>query len=107
MLLLARDEAGEGMSDLELRDELMTLLLAGYETTATALAWAFYWIHRQPEIYKKLLQELEDLGDNPDPMTIIKLPYLNAVCCETLRIYPVILIVSPREAKSPITIMGQ
>ncbi len=107
MLLLAKDETGEGMSDIELRDELMTLLLAGYETTATSLAWAFYWIHRQPEIYRKLLQELETIGNDPDPMKIIKLPYLNAVCCETLRIYPVVLIVSPREAKSPIAIMGQ
>nr|WP_293098134.1 cytochrome P450 [Okeania sp. SIO2F4] len=107
MLLLAKDETGEGMSDIELRDELMTLLLAGYETTATSLAWAFYWIHRQPEIYRKLLQELETLGNDPYPMKIIKLPYLNAVCCETLRIYPVVLIVSPREAKSPIAIMGQ
>ncbi|NET24669.1 cytochrome P450 [Okeania sp. SIO1I7] len=107
MLLLARDEAGEAMSDGELHDELITLLLAGHETTATALAWAFYWIHRQPEIYNKLLSELEDLGDHPDPMAVIKLPYLNAVCCETLRIYPVAIITSARITKSPITIMGQ
>ncbi|NEP04337.1 MAG: cytochrome P450 [Okeania sp. SIO2G4] len=107
MLLLARDEAGEPMSDRELRDELMTLLFAGHETTATALAWAFYWIHRQPEIYNKLLSELEDLGDNPDPMAVIKLPYLNAVCSETLRIYPVAITAFSRIAKSPITIMGQ
>ena len=107
MLLLARDEAGEAMSDRELHDELITLLLAGHETTATALAWAFYWIHHQPEIYNKLLSELDDLGDNPDPMAVIKLPYLNAVCCETLRIYPVAIITSARIARSPITIMGQ
>ncbi|NES67179.1 MAG: cytochrome P450 [Okeania sp. SIO2D1] len=107
MLLLARDEAGEPMSDKELRDELMTLLFAGHETTATALAWAFYWIHRQPEIYNKLLSELEDLGDNPDPMAVMKLPYLNAVCSETLRIYPVAIIAFSRIAKLPITIMGQ
>ncbi|MDY7004063.1 MAG: cytochrome P450 [Cyanobacteriota bacterium] len=107
MLLLARDEVGEAMSDRELHDELITLLLAGHETTATALAWAFYWIHRQPEIYNKLLSELDDLGDNPDPMAVIKLPYLNAVCCETLRIYPVAIITSARITRSPITIMGQ
>lgn len=107
MLLLARDEAGEPMSDRELRDELMTLLFAGHETTATALAWAFYWIHSQPEVYRKLSQELATLGDNPDPMAIIKLPYLNALCCETLRIYPVAMITFARIAKSPITIMGQ
>ncbi|NEQ39841.1 MAG: cytochrome P450 [Okeania sp. SIO3I5] len=107
MLLLARDEEGQPMSDRELRDELMTLLFAGHETTATVLAWAFYWIHCQPEIYNQLLQELADFGDNPDPMAIMKLPYLNAVCCETLRIYPVAIITFPRIAKLPITIMGQ
>lgn len=107
MLLLARDEAGEPMSDRELRDELMTLLFAGHETTSTALALAFYSIHRQPEIYNKLLSELEDLGNNPDPMAVMKLPYLNAVCSETLRIYPVPMIAFSRIAKSPITIMGQ
>lgn len=107
MLLLARDETGEGMSDKELRDELMTLLLVGHETTATALAWAFYWMHHQPEIYNKLLQELEDIGDNPDSMAIMKLPYLNAVCCETLRIYPVAMIAFIRILKSPRKIMGQ
>lgn len=45
LLLSARDEAGELMTDQELRDELLTLLIAGQETTATALAWALYWIH--------------------------------------------------------------
>ena len=107
MLLLARDEEGEGMSDIELRDELMTLLIAGYETTATALAWVFYWTHHQPEVYNKLLQELETSGDDLNPMTVINLPYMNAVCSETLRIYPLAIFTSPREAKSPITIMGK
>ena len=107
MLLLARDEEGEGMSDIELRDELMTLLIAGHETTATSLSWAFYWIHHQPEIYQKLSRELETFGDDLNPMTVINLPYMNAVCSETLRIYPVGIIVSPRKTKLPITIMGQ
>lgn len=107
MLLLARDQEGQPMSDLELRDELMTLLFAGHETTATALAWAFYWIHHQPEIYNKLLQELEDFGDNPDPIAIIKLPYLNAVCCESLRIYPVGMLTFLRIPKLPITMIGK
>ncbi len=107
MLLLARDEEGEGMSDIELRDELMTLLIAGHETTATSLSWAFYWIHHQPEIYQKLSRELETFGDDLNPMTVINLSYMNAVCSETLRIYPVGIIVSPRKTKLLITIMGQ
>ena len=107
LLMSAKDEAGEGMTDVELRDELMTLLAAGHETTASALTWALYWIHRLPEVREKLLQELDRLGDNPDPSTIARLPYLNAVCSETLRIYPVALITFPRRVKLPLEIMGQ
>ncbi|UBF23939.1 cytochrome P450 [Kovacikia minuta CCNUW1] len=89
LMLAARDEAGEPMTDQELRDEMMTLLFAGHETTATALAWALYWLHWLPEVGAKVLQELAELGPNPDPVAISRLPYLNAVCQETLRIYPV------------------
>ncbi|MGD1873448.1 MAG: cytochrome P450 [Mastigocoleus sp.] len=101
LLMNARDEQGEGMSDEELRDELMTLLIAGHETTATALAWAFYWIHKYPEVKKKLLQEFDSLGNNPDSMSIFKLPYLNAVCSETLRIYPVGMLTLARVSQMP------
>lgn len=106
LLMAARDEAGEAMTDEELRDELMTLLLAGHETTATAIAWALYWIHKLPSVREKLLQELDSLGDNPDPGAIFKLPYLNAVCSETLRIYPVGMLTFPRVPKVPVTLGG-
>lgn len=106
LLIAARDEFGQPMTDEELHDELMTLLVAGHETTATALAWAFYWIHKLPSVREKLLQELDSLGDNPDPTTIFKLPYLNAVCCETLRIYPVAMLTFPRQVKTPISLCG-
>ncbi|MEH2296290.1 cytochrome P450 [Nostoc sp.] len=106
LLMAARDEAGQPMTDEELRDELMTLLIAGHETTATALAWAFYWIHKIPSVRQKLLQELDSLGDNPDPSTVFKLPYLNAVCSETLRIYPVAMLTFPRVVRTPITLCG-
>ena len=101
LMMSARDEDGEPMTDLELRDELMTLLVAGHETTASSLAWAFYWIHYLPEVRDKLLQELDNLGEYPDPNDIVKLPYLNAVCQETLRIYPVVNTALPRVVKSP------
>lgn len=106
LMMSARDENGEPMSEVELRDELMTLLVAGHETTATSLAWAFYWIHRLPEVREKLLQELDSLGEKPEANDIIKLPYLNAVCQETLRIYPVVNFALPRLVKSPLEIMG-
>ena len=98
MLLSAQDEAGNFLSDQELRDELMSLMFAGHETTATSMAWAMYWIHHLPEIKAKLLTEISSLGKNPDPMEIVKLPYLNAVCQETFRIYPVAMLTFPRVA---------
>jgi cytochrome P450 len=106
LLMAARDEAGQPMTDVELRDELMTLLVAGHETTATALAWALYWIHKLPSVREKLIQELDSLGDDPDPSAIFRLPYLNAVCCETLRIYPVAMLTFPRMVKVPVSLMG-
>jgi cytochrome P450 family 110 len=106
LLLSARDEAGEPMSDQELRDELMALLFAGHETTATAMAWALYWVHSQPEVRTKLLQELATLGDNPDAMEVFRLPYLTAVCNETLRIHPVAMLTFPRQVEAPVEVLG-
>jgi cytochrome P450 family 110 len=106
MLIGSQDADGNGMSDLELHDELMTLLFAGHETTATALAWAVYWINYLPEVKEKLLAEIATLGTEPDPMAISKLPYLNAVCSETLRIYPVGMLTFPRIVNEPISIEG-
>jgi cytochrome P450 len=106
LLMSSRDEEGQPMTDEELRDELMTLLFAGHETTATAISWAFYWIHKLPEVRQKLLVELDSLGENPDSNTIFKLPYLTAVCNETLRIHPVGMLTFPRKVKTPISVCG-
>ncbi len=103
LLLSARDEQGQGMSDAELRDELMTLLVAGHETTASMLTWALYWIHFFPEIEQKLRLELEN---TPSSAEIAQLPYLNALCLETLRIYPVALGTFPRILQQPWDLMG-
>ncbi len=106
LMMSARDEEGEALKDKELRDELMTLMLAGHETTATAIAWSLYWVHRQPEIKTKLREEIASLGENPDPMEIAKLPYLDAVCKETLRIYPVAMLTFPRVVQKPLELIG-
>ncbi len=106
LMMSARDEQGQPMTDVELRDELMTLLVAGHETTAISLAWALYWIHHLPQVREKLLQDLDALGENPDPSAIVRLPYLNAVCQETLRIYPVAMLALNRVVKSPLQIGG-
>lgn len=106
LLLSTRDEAGEPMTDEELHDELITLLLAGHETTATAVAWALYWIHHHPSVRETLLAELNSLGQTPEPTAIVQLPYLTAVCNETLRICPVAVLTVPREVKEPVELMG-
>jgi cytochrome P450 len=106
LLMSARDEAGEALTDAELRDELITLLLAGHETTATAITWALYWIHKFPTVRNQLLNELQALDAPLDFSTLFRLPYLNAVCCETLRIYPVIMATFARVTKSRIELMG-
>ena len=106
LMMAARDEAGEPMTDVELRDELMTLLVAGHETTATSLAFALYWIHSQPGVHEKLLAELDSWGETLDKNTILKLPYLNAVCSETLRFYPVAMLGLNRLVKAPLSIAG-
>lgn len=93
------------MSDAELRDNLLTLLNAGHETTATAIAWALYWIHQQPEVYEKVLQELRSL-DTANPLDIARLPYLTAVCQETLRIYPVVIFTFPRITLRSVELRG-
>jgi len=106
LLISARDEAGEALTELELRDELMTLLVAGHETTATALTWALYWIHKLPMVRKQLLNELQALDSQPDPSVLFRLPYLNAFCSETLRIHPVAMLTFPRITRSRLELMG-
>ena len=106
LMMSATDEAGQPMTDAELNDELMTLLFAGHETTASALAWAFYWLHKLPEVKEKLLKELNSLGSNFDLSEIVRLPYLTAVCQETLRIYPIAMFTFARVLKAPYQIMG-
>ena len=106
LMMSARDESGKALKDKELRDELMTLMLAGHETTATAIAWSLYWVHRQPEIRTQLREEIASLGSSPDPMEIAKLPYLDAVCKETLRIYPVAMLTFPRVVRRPLELIG-
>lgn len=105
LLISARDETGLPMTDAELHDELITLLLAGHETTASAIAWALYSIHRHPDVSKKLLAKLNHHKD-ATPTTIVQLPYLTAVCNETLRLFPVAVLTVPREVKEPVELMS-
>ena len=96
LLLQARHEDGSPMSDEELRDELMTLLLAGHETTATSLAWAIERLVRHPDALDRLVTEAQEGGTE----------YAEAVCKETLRMRPVLPIVA-RLLKRDVEIGGR
>lgn len=106
LMMAARDEQGQGMTDDELRDELVSLLFAGHETTATMLSWAFYQLGQRPDIRTQLTTELQKAGADTSPIEISRLPYLTAVCQEVLRLYPVLPVLFPRLPKAPITIGG-
>ena len=106
LLLACRDEGGEGLSDAELHDELLTLLLAGHETSATVLTWALHWIHRQAEVREGLLAELDGCDNPDDPEEIQRLRYLNAVVNEVLRIHPVAMLLFPRLVEEHLQLAG-
>jgi len=95
LLLAARDEDGNALTDAELRDELMTLVVAGHETTATGLAWALERLVRHPEVLARLREEQAEGGCE----------YLDAVIKETLRLRPVVPGVI-RRLQRPLTIGG-
>jgi cytochrome P450 len=92
MLLLARDEEGDGghMSDLQLRDEVMTLFLAGHETTANALSWTWYLLARNPAVEARFHEEVDTvLGDRrPAFEDLPRLRYAEMVLAESMRLYP-------------------
>jgi cytochrome P450 len=90
MLLEARDENGNGMSDQQLRDETLTLLLAGHETTAIALSWTWHLLSQNPDVARKLHEELDAVlgGREPGAEDLPRLPYTERVIKESLRLYP-------------------
>jgi len=91
MLLMAvDDEQGGGMSDKQVRDEAMTLFIAGHETTANALAWTLYLLSQYPEVESRLTQELQTTLDGrlPTFADLSRLPYTEMVIKESMRLYP-------------------
>lgn len=100
MLLAAEDVDGDGagMTDRQVRDEAMTLFLAGHETTANALAWTWFLISEHPEVEARLHDELDRVlgGRNPDAADLPDLRYTRRVLAESMRLYPPAWVVGRR-----------
>jgi cytochrome P450 len=106
-LLSARDEDdGSRMSDKQVRDEVLTLFIAGHETTATALAWALYLLARHPDALRRVQAEIDALGGRPPTFEDYpRLAYTLQVFKETLRLYPPVYFFS-REAMTDVDVAG-
>jgi cytochrome P450 len=90
LLLDAQDEDGRRMTDQQLRDEAMTIFVAGHETTAICLAWTWYLLAQHPDVEARLVSELQSVlgGRAPDAADLSRLPYTERVVLESLRLYP-------------------
>lgn len=101
-LLRAQDLDGSSMTDQQLRDEVMTMLLAGHETTALALSWAWFLLATHPEAQQKLHAELDNTlgGRLPSAADIGQLPYTNMIVREAMRLYPPAWVISRRAAEN-------
>lgn len=90
-MLNARDEHGDGLTDENIRDQVVTFLIAGHDTTANTLAWTLYEFARNPDIETKVLQEIANAGITSDELPTVEqissLKYLNKVLKETLRLH--------------------
>ena len=102
LLSEAEDDVGAALDAEELQQQLRTLVVAGHDTTAAALAWTLYHIHHEPGVRERLTDEL---CTDPAPEQMAKMPYLSAVIAETLRMHPAVPVVL-RKLVEPRTICG-
>jgi cytochrome P450 len=105
LLLAARYEDGTALTDEDLMTQMVNLIVAGHETTASTLAWAFQHIHQAPAVKARLVEELRALPEPLDPEAVARLPYLEAVCSETMRLTPVAPLMG-RQLREGMTFQG-
>ena len=106
-LVTAQDDDGTRMTDEQLRDEAMTLYLAGHETTALTLSWSWYLLSQHPRVEEKLVEEWRRVlgGRTPTPNDLQLLPYTDAVLLESMRVYPPVYLIG-REATTELELGG-
>ena len=107
-LIALQDEQGKGLSDAQLRDEAMTLFLAGHETTALSLTYTFHLLATNPDAYAKLVDEIDRIlaGRAPTQTDVAKLPFTSAVVREGLRLYPPVWTMGREASPNDIEIAG-
>jgi len=96
-LALSVDDEGTPLSNEECEDHVFSFLVAGVDTSAILLAWALHWLSREPHVLHRLSEELPGASEDETGRTLLSLPYLHAVYCETLRMYPVVPTPSGRK----------
>jgi len=98
VFLQAHDDEGVGMTDRQLHDEIMTLFLAGHETTANVLSWTWFLLGQNPEVEKNLVEELRRVlgGRVPTPADLPQLVYIDTVLRESMRLYPPVWVIGRR-----------
>ncbi|WP_295652785.1 cytochrome P450 [uncultured Dietzia sp.] len=106
LLVRASAEDAQGLTDAELRDQLMTLVAAGHETTATAMAWAMLELARHPGVQERCVDEMAAVDADEDGAAAADTEYLDAVIKEVLRLHPVVPMVM-RELQEPATVGGR
>ncbi len=104
-LLEARDDDGQAMSDRQVRDEVLTLFVAGHETTATALAWTLYLACKNPEVLAAMVREVDAVGDAPGAGDLPRLSLCLRAFKEALRLYPPVYVFG-RDSTAPVTVAG-
>jgi cytochrome P450 len=104
-LLDARDDDGAAMSDRQVRDEVLTLFVAGHETTATALAWTIYYACREPTIYAAMEREADAVGDSPGAADLPRLDLCLRAFKEAMRLAPPVYIFG-RDSREPVSVGG-
>ena len=98
-LVAAKFDDGSGMTDVEIRDRLSDIVVAGHETSAVALSWLVEELGRNPAVRARLDDELQALDPDADPAQVAALPYLEAVCQEVLRLHPPLVFLTRRVVK--------
>lgn len=107
LLLAAKDEDGSQMSDKEIRDQLITIYIAGHETTANTLSWTWFLLAKNKEVERKFWAEIDEVlgGNPPNVHDVPKLKYINQIIQESMRLYPAAWVIG-REAIEPVEIGG-